>query len=748
MREPNKVEHPLSIWKDGFDESCIEESKYDEGERHPSNSGRGDVGGTDSVTRHRKERTMKSGRSGVRKAKDRSGLGKRRVRRRRMVAIDQFILLEKNTILGLAESSSIMSGLSETDKFMISIGKCMLCVYRLTTEFVSLPFLRCCGGRRRNQKYVSVSTVRIKHSFPDGTCRLSALLTVFVVEESRRIRNLTLRTEMEKSQSVSNARTNRSNLCSCEIPIDLSDCEDSRCWHMDALKRNSDFMQIAEEILICGLEEDQFMYFGDWLEVEERQDGNVSVKEGKGIDGLGDGQSMESKGLIAIQLYNTVKEDMVQKGRKVAKVWCPWCVVDVVQRLVVSVIWRLVLKGIETTRINCVMCRHDASRKCRHEIVCELESYLCIQEEEDEDVTQLGNGSGFQVGDDGNGIERGISSDEYNEAEDTFSVHGGDPVCEENGAIESTMGGVDSNGVVDEVYDEIQKEYPDGLSDRTPRGRAINIPKSTTARSYYPVGVRRSSFFLCEEETKKTEKLTDFIETEVAEGGALTFGDPEGQRCGGICMDGNGNEARCEEGRKDYNNDVSRKMKLFTLNHGQFTILVLDWVCTSFGNLNLFRGESHGIYPAAFGVAYTVELMHFWIDEMCSNTRSFRDLYQTTAKLHRTASYMRRFNTDRLTTLRLSHRPNRRTDNYAIRQFIMDIEVERSDISDQLFSCSKCEVEMGKEDFEQLGLNAHEHAGTKCFKSVVIDAKAMSLLKEGAPNSDVHDVLSGVTGLN
>lgn len=90
---------------------------------------------------------------------------------------------------------------------------------------------------------------------------------------------------------------------------------------------------------------------------------------------------------------------------------------------------------------------------------------------------------------------------------------------------------------------------------------------------------------------------------------------------------------------------------------------------------------------------------------MCSNTNSFRAVYDTTRKLQHTPSYNRKFETGRLTTLDASHMSNRRYANDAIREFIKSIDIYSLASSEQLYSCKLCEVDLQSSDLKQLGLN-------------------------------------------
>lgn len=68
---------------------------------------------------------------------------------------------------------------------------------------------------------------------------------------------------------------------------------------------------------------------------------------------------------------------------------------------------------------------------------------------------------------------------------------------------------------------------------------------------------------------------------------------------------------QCTEERKESSDDLPRSVTLFTLNHSDVSIVVLDWVCRSYDYMNTYRGVHHGIYPERFGTAYTVELIYW-----------------------------------------------------------------------------------------------------------------------------------------
>lgn len=174
----------------------------------------------------------------------------------------------------------------------------------------------------------------------------------------------------------------------------------------------------------------------------------------------------------------------------------------------------------------------------------------------------------------------------------------------------------------------------------------------------------------------------------------------------------------------------------------------MDWVCEACKYENPYLGYAQGIFPSSAGLAFTTELIYYWISEICNNTRSFRSVYMTTNKLHHTLTYNLRYDSGRMSKLGGWQKSNRRVGNDAVRRFIKLIDLDSSSIAGQVYTCSKCEVPIGPSNFKQLGLNPVEHAKTKRIHSVVVDAKVIGLLKDNGPVTDCHDVLTGAPGLN
>lgn len=88
-------------------------------------------------------------------------------------------------------------------------------------------------------------------------------------------------------------------------------------------------------------------------------------------------------------------KDLVENGNRISKKWYLWCVVDVVESMVITIIWRPTSKRTNTTRMECLMCRTDTSRKCRHELICEaecgIETYVSGSEYSDDGTDRGGD---------------------------------------------------------------------------------------------------------------------------------------------------------------------------------------------------------------------------------------------------------------------------------------------------------------------------------------------------------------------
>lgn len=142
-------------------------------------------------------------------------------------------------------------------------------------------------------------------------------------------------------------------------------------------KRKQDVDGRVSTMLVCGLQPDHGIYFGQPLCFKETVvDGAINVVLDK-INIGNEGVDIEARdALIHIQMDDVTKAELLKRGTSVVKKWSSWAVVDSMERNMVSVTWRTVSSGIAETRMTCIMCRTDVLRRCRHERACERESEL------------------------------------------------------------------------------------------------------------------------------------------------------------------------------------------------------------------------------------------------------------------------------------------------------------------------------------------------------------------------------------
>lgn len=126
-------------------------------------------------------------------------------------------------------------------------------------------------------------------------------------------------------------------------------------------------MDRINTMLVYGMQNEHGIYFGETLCFREVQiDGSINVILDRG-DEENENDLEARDGLIAIQMDDWCKADLLKRGSSVTKRWSSWIVVDGMEGIVVSVTWRPVSSVIAETRMTCVLCRTDGSRKCRHE---------------------------------------------------------------------------------------------------------------------------------------------------------------------------------------------------------------------------------------------------------------------------------------------------------------------------------------------------------------------------------------------
>lgn len=84
------------------------------------------------------------------------------------------------------------------------------------------------------------------------------------------------------------------------------------------------------------------------------------------------------------------------------------------------------------------------------------------------------------------------------------------------------------------------------------------------------------------------------------------FGDDDGIPCHGILKESDDTHVKCNGTRKKSQDDIARRTTLFTLNHGEVGIVLLECKCSICSYLNRYRGYGHGIFSSARGTAYEV----------------------------------------------------------------------------------------------------------------------------------------------
>lgn len=197
---------------------------------------------------------------------------------------------------------------------------------------------------------------------------------------------------------------------------------------------------------------------------------------------------------------------------------------------------------------------------------------------------------------------------------------------------------------------------------------------------------RKRSFMYCSAERRKTEKLVDLIETIYEDEGALILCDTDGTRCFGTVVNGDEQQTQCSGIRVRSDLDKPRTKTIVRLNHGTVLIVVIDWICMQCRHVNRYVGYDHGIFPASPGIYFTTKLMYYWMYVMCGNTRSFSSVYSSTRSIQFTASYDRRYETNRMSKMGGIHKQNRRAGNYAIRRFTELIDLDNENVAGRIFS--------------------------------------------------------------
>lgn len=266
---------------------------------------------------------------------------------------------------------------------------------------IEVPFLRCSGWQRRNQKYVNVSTVRMMRKLVNGDEVKSVIVSTVVEEESRKVWNICARREKVLRTSDEMATKNEVQdktifTCSCHAQWSENGLGDSKCWHVDKLKSNSKHLRKTGIMLECGFDEADRTYFGDMVKLYElEREGRivVDVMNGEGI-GIQSEELMNNGVLCSVKLEDVRREGLLRKGNRVAKKWSAWCAVDFLDKMIVTGTWRRVISGIEATRVTCMNCRGEQTRKFQHEIACDCECNVDLDLHDDDGEMGDGNGDG------------------------------------------------------------------------------------------------------------------------------------------------------------------------------------------------------------------------------------------------------------------------------------------------------------------------------------------------------------------
>lgn len=277
-------------------------------------------------------------------------------RNRRLVSLEQFELFNGD---GKSMKPSTRGGWApkagtEEEKFNRSMNICGSFLFQMQERWKDIPFIRCNGGRRRNQRFICMTNVRMKRNLFGGGCRHSVICSMVVEEQSRKVRALNIRIERDLDDSGNVLRERTNVICSFDIHRHGGHTADSECWHINLLRGNAEMLTKILSAVKLGFVEDHFAYFGDYLCMEE-SDENGTFKYND--DGSRGGLQDQETPVIAIQLDEYRKEDLLNRNNLVAKRWSAWLCIDPSERLLVPVVWRPVNSGNAATRMICTVCR-------------------------------------------------------------------------------------------------------------------------------------------------------------------------------------------------------------------------------------------------------------------------------------------------------------------------------------------------------------------------------------------------------
>lgn len=126
------------------------------------------------------------------------------------------------------------------------------------------------------QKYVCVSTLRLKRTLYDERVVLSIMVNLIIEEESRKLRNICIHREVverggDEEDVNLRGRGDESSynvLCSCH-ELGRWWVQDSRCWYVECIKEKIALMDRISTMLACGLQVDHGIYFGRTISFRE-----------------------------------------------------------------------------------------------------------------------------------------------------------------------------------------------------------------------------------------------------------------------------------------------------------------------------------------------------------------------------------------------------------------------------------------------------------------------------------------------
>ena len=212
-----------------------------------------------------------------------------------------------------------------------------------------------------------------------------------------------------------------------------------------------------------------------------------------------------------------------------------------------------------------------------------------------------------------------------------------------------------------------------------------------------------------------------------------------------------GNCHKCGNPNNGENHDgYSRNVSLFTLNHGTHRVKVYDWWCPVCEETRRFSGRGTGLFPVTHNSAFTTELMYIWLEMTCFQGYSFRNAYRTTRAFQRTASkilMLKRQRHDFDEESNKTREANRRRANDALREFMKLLDTNSPLTTENLFSCSTCEIPLTDTDCADLGITKENGSKLKRFKALVIDGTASGILTELPPMEREHFKVSEPTRL-